>query len=126
MLIELKTENILIIAGSERAGLPNNPFNAFTHLTAARRCEYAHVHAHADTRMLTHMSTKAAQIHAHVNAHACCLSANHPCVIDNSITQPLCQCLLRGICSPACLPVLDIPAALLSLLKKSDLTKKMI
>lgn len=61
--IELETENILIIAGNERAGLPNNPFNAFTHLTAARCCEYArrgkkatkankhmHVNVRANTR----------------------------------------------------------------------------
>lgn len=39
-LIELKIENILIIAGDERAGLPNSPLNAFTHWTVCSRCAY--------------------------------------------------------------------------------------
>lgn len=57
--IELETENILIIAGNERAGLPNNPFNAFTHLTAARCCEYARREKATKANKHTHVNVTA-------------------------------------------------------------------
>lgn len=110
VLIELKTENILIIAGSERAGLPNNPsffFNAFTHLTAARCCEHTHVLACADTLVCACTSSG---LRRRTWTHMP-LQCQSPLCHRRYYTA-ICRCLLRGVCSPACLTVLDIPAAL--------------
>lgn len=60
-LIEPKTKNILIIVGNERSGLPNKPFNAFTHLTAAWCSDYTYIHTHADTHRCVRKTSKGKQ-----------------------------------------------------------------
>lgn len=76
---------------------------------------------HARTRKHTHTHTcvdirNCMYIYEHTNT--CCLGAKRHCVMNNSINQLLCQCLLRAI--------LSVSAGCSSSMDKADLADYMI